>query len=473
MATDCPVCCEPYTGVHRRRVECPYPECKYGVCAGCIIAYLSASTTPETACMNCNRSFSLEYLAENVLSRAAVNRVRENQRSIAISLDRAHRAEALPYVPAYKSRLDDKKRLTELIKEIDEADSHLASLKDRKRRIVANIADAERPRARARLEEHRPRVVWEYPCTVHECRGLVAPDGKCHVCETWSCKRCSAPKTGKEDPDHECTQENIDTTRELRRNTKPCPGCGTLISRSAGCPQMHCVACRTNFDYRTGHILEERTVMNPHLAQWRAQNPNAEAAPVPEHNPCNGSARGLADTMFGRGWPACTRARRMFSHVARSASAAERYATQCAAWLENGAADLKIDHGIKFFAGEKDEGAWTRVMNRIWEKRQRAESYMQIWQTFATVVADTLRLALRDINRDDFEALTRTYASLNRIRIFTNDQLRKSASLHKGGVPCVLAFPGQHHLVFQGTPYETEWLEWEIEFFGQPVAASL
>jgi hypothetical protein len=117
------------------------------------------------------------------------------------------------------------------------------------------------------VEERRKFVM---PCQYEGCRGMLSSSYKCELCEKYTCPQCFGAIDGAKD-DHRCVQEDIDTADELRRNTKPCPQCGTRISKIDGCDQMWCVECKTAFSWARGTI-ESGNIHNPHFFQWMRQN---------------------------------------------------------------------------------------------------------------------------------------------------------------------------------------------------------
>jgi hypothetical protein len=73
----------------------------------------------------------------------------------------------------------------------------------------------------------------------------------------------------QKDIKHVCKQEDIDSVKAIRENTKPCPSCATRIQRSMGCSQMFCTICKVFFDWNTGkQIKNTQYVHNPHHVEW-------------------------------------------------------------------------------------------------------------------------------------------------------------------------------------------------------------
>jgi hypothetical protein len=109
---------------------------------------------------------------------------------------------------------------------------------------------------------------FQHKCCDPECRGFVSSAWKCGTCGKFSCTHCHEVKgaSSAEVEQHICNQDNVETIRLLRTDTKPCPSCGTYIYKTEGCDQMFCISCKQLWSWRTGKI-EERG-HNPHYLEW-------------------------------------------------------------------------------------------------------------------------------------------------------------------------------------------------------------
>ena len=110
------------------------------------------------------------------------------------------------------------------------------------------------------------------PCHVAGCRGYITvksdngEKGVCGVCGVEICKLCMAPITEQ----HECKPDDVATTKELKKNSRPCPKCAAPISKIDGCDQMWCVLCHTAFSWNTGE-LAKGVIHNPHFFAYQRQ----------------------------------------------------------------------------------------------------------------------------------------------------------------------------------------------------------
>ena len=128
--------------------------------------------------------------------------------------------------------------------------------------IAAPAADAAEPAAPA--PEKRTFVK---ACPVTNCRGFLSTQWKCGICDVKVCNKCHDPMVIEP---HICDADKVASVKLIAAESKPCPKCGTAISRTFGCDQMFCIGCKTPFSWRTGKI-ETGHIHNPHYHEWRQQ----------------------------------------------------------------------------------------------------------------------------------------------------------------------------------------------------------
>jgi hypothetical protein len=130
-------------------------------------------------------------------------------------------------------------------------------------------------------------------CQNNGCRGMLTTQYKCELCTKFTCSKCFLPIEG-ERAEHVCKQEDIDTVEELRKNSRPCPTCGTRISKIDGCDQMWCPECKTAFSWAKGTV-EKGVVHNPHYYQWmREHGGGVPRNPNDHNNDCGNAFQGAS-----------------------------------------------------------------------------------------------------------------------------------------------------------------------------------
>jgi hypothetical protein len=115
------------------------------------------------------------------------------------------------------------------------------------------------------------------PCLAVGCNGVHSTDNVdanghmiCAICGVKACSSCFESVPNNE---HKCDPAVLESLQLLDATTRPCPNCNTQITKTEGCSQMFCTACRTPFDWNTLKIIKGR-FHNPHTndATW---NPNS------------------------------------------------------------------------------------------------------------------------------------------------------------------------------------------------------
>ena len=121
-----------------------------------------------------------------------------------------------------------------------------------------------------RLRHGGELVVGEAPkkfvrkCPTEECKGFMNEDWFCGLCDRHFCEHCNEEVC----EGHECDPDAVKTMKLLKKDTKPCPKCGTMIQKLSGCRQMWCPDCHTAFDWVSGHI-ETGRIHNPHYMEFK------------------------------------------------------------------------------------------------------------------------------------------------------------------------------------------------------------
>ncbi len=115
----------------------------------------------------------------------------------------------------------------------------------------------------------KERSTFIRKCTVANCNGWLSSAWKCAVCENYACPDCFAVKGKVRGAEHTCDPGEKATADLIRKDTKPCPNCGTGIQRSEGCPVMFCTGCHKGFNWNTMEIITHG-IHNPHYYEWRA-----------------------------------------------------------------------------------------------------------------------------------------------------------------------------------------------------------
>jgi hypothetical protein len=114
----------------------------------------------------------------------------------------------------------------------------------------------------------KPKYVYLEKCKIENCRGFLNNHGICGICNKITCLLCSTVDIAIDT--HLCNPDDIESTKLIKKDTKPCPQCQTKIFKISGCDQMWCTQCHIAFSWKFGTL--ETKIHNPHYYQWMKEN---------------------------------------------------------------------------------------------------------------------------------------------------------------------------------------------------------
>ncbi len=269
--TECNICCEKYNKANNFKIVCAYSDCAYCACKKCVRTYL-LSTTNDPHCMACKKPWEYEFLIEN-LNKTFIDKDFKNWRKTVL-VDR--QISRTPQLMLLVSQQIEKEELTKqyndmfknisvLYKEIKNINNTIHDYKKQLRNLknqIYNINDNNE------LEIERKQFIM--PCPSQDCKGFLSSQYKCEICKINVCKDCHLPigidKSLKDT--HVCNPDDVESTKNIKKETRPCPKCGTRIFKIAGCDQMWCTICHTAFSWNTNKIIITNQIHNPHFTEY-------------------------------------------------------------------------------------------------------------------------------------------------------------------------------------------------------------
>jgi len=334
---ECNVCCEAFNNTTHVAVAC---VCEFVACSACIKTYLvGISTDPN--CMQCNKAWSDKFLAKVLGSTYMKGEYITHRKELLVQQQLARLPETMAAAEQYKrisvintqikqiqaeyktyqkptpsyseqiaaiqrnyAALKMDTTCEEKQKQLaEEYDAQLAQLKQesnhalalqRERKIAIHqlqhdinvIENGGNPfGTEKKVEEARKFIM---PCPNTDCRGYLSSQYKCELCEYHTCAKCfDLIGLHKETANHLCKLENIESAEFIRKQSKPCPCCGTRISKIDGCDQMWCTQCKKAFSWNTGTIITG-TIHNPHFYQYQRTLGGGEMVRNPDDVVCGG-----------------------------------------------------------------------------------------------------------------------------------------------------------------------------------------
>ena len=271
---NCDVCCEKFNKINHKKVDCPF--CDLQSCRACTQRYL-LSISDDPHCMGCKNMWNREFVDTWCTRYFRNTELRRHRETILFEREKALMPDTQPAVERILAMLrihaiinEQRRRLIELHQK------HGIYLPITSNVIIPqDILELREEMEESYRELERLRhggdvVVGEAPkkfvrkCPTEVCKGFMNEDWFCGLCDRHFCEHCNE-QLGE---GHTCDPDAVKTMELLKKDTKPCPKCGTMIQKLSGCAQMWCPHCHTAFDWRTGHI-ETGRIHNPHYMEFK------------------------------------------------------------------------------------------------------------------------------------------------------------------------------------------------------------
>jgi hypothetical protein len=271
---NCDVCCEKFNKINHKKVECPF--CDLQSCRACSQRYL-LSISDDPHCMGCKNIWNREFVDTFCTKYFRNTELRRHRETILFEREKARMPETQTEVERIRAMRkmhfiinSQRKRLIELhqkhgiyipITNNVPIPEEILQLRDD---MEESYRELERLRHGGEIIAGEPPKKFVRKCPMEECKGFMNEDWFCGLCDGHFCEHCN-DKIGD---DHTCDQDAVKTMELLKKDTKPCPKCGTMIQKLSGCAQMWCPDCHTAFDWRTGEI-ETGRIHNPHYMEFK------------------------------------------------------------------------------------------------------------------------------------------------------------------------------------------------------------
>ena len=259
----CLICTEKYNISNHFKVCCMY--CQFESCRKCCETYIVNERVAK--CMNteCVKEWTRKFLADNFTKKFIKTTWKNNLEIVGLEKEKA----LLPATQGIVETIIEREKIKVQIDELDRLMRELGS-----RRLHLNIEYNRYGNARYAAANERKQFIRA--CPEEHCRGFLSSQWKCGLCGLWTCPECHVVKGERQDMEHTCDTNDLETAKLLEKDTKSCPKCGTGIFKIDGCDQIWCTQCHTAFSWRTGRI--ETHIHNPHYYEWQRRN-NGGTAP--------------------------------------------------------------------------------------------------------------------------------------------------------------------------------------------------
>ncbi len=368
---ECEICCLKY----KNSVECNF--CFQKACMNCIEKYIH-----NQSCMFCNRPWTYEFLQEKLSKTFFKNQYKKSLEKTLFEKEKA-------FLPATQEVIDKKLKIDKIMEEIGLLQDALKTLKQ---------------------NETKQQNTKTVSCPNTKCNGFLDDKYECSLCNCNVCKKCLLIKENEE---HKCKEEDLETMKELKKNCKPCPSCTMFIWKIDGCDQMWCISCKKAFSWNTGEIVT-KNIHNPHYYEWFRR----QGREVPREAPVN-QCEGLPDY-----WSINNRQYTGSKEIDEQIIKLHRCLIHLQDYELREISDWKINlhHRINFLNRKIDKNKFMFLIQRTNKKHLFNKEKKSIYQTYFSVCCDLLREVIRVKNEEE---QLNIYEQLQSIQKYSRENLKK------------------------------------------------
>lgn len=290
---ECSICAEKYNNSTHKPVPCEYGDCVFKACKLCVRTYL-LNTTLEPHCMHCKKIWTELFIVEQLNRSFITSDYKIHRKSLLLEREISKLPETMHVAERQKRINEQAYAAAQLSLKAKEAERVLHAIYhelNEANREIGRIRGGGALRGGEGEEAAAERKKFIMPCPNNDCRGYLSSQYKCGLCNLFTCNACHEIIGGKKDDPHTCKEENVQSAELIKKDTKPCPTCGTRISKISGCDQMWCPECKKAFSWKTG-LVDNGIIHNPHFYQY--QRDNAAGQDIPR-NPGDVVCGGICD----------------------------------------------------------------------------------------------------------------------------------------------------------------------------------
>ena len=410
--TSCQICYEDFTSSLRARIQCP--SCPLEACRECVRKYLlQTSELPHCMANTCKCAWDRKFLIDNTLKAFVNGNYKQHRAEILLEQEKARMPETMPAVEKYRNI---GKLQAEVVKENEE----LVKLKVQIRILKANLYHKKNKISRIKRGDcgEEKKREFKHKCGVDDCKGFLSSSWKCGVCDTWSCPKCFEVIGTDKNCGHECDQNNVESAKLIKKETRNCPSCATRIFKIEGCDQMWCTQCHIAFSWKTG-LQVNGVIHNPHFYQWQREGGKVAAVQTPGAQVCGGLPNGwllrrqLNLALTGNKTKNCDMSIKIMHLHAGAAHFQHWELDKVRRDCQNAANNKPLR--IKYLCKEITEEQLKRKLQQNDKKKEKKTAQLQVYELVNTVFMENLN----DIHQMLFEILEGNMTSKLRQKIIT------------------------------------------------------
>lgn len=426
---ECSICVEKYNKSTRKVVICEL--CNYESCASCWKQYLLGSLN-EPHCMSCKKPFTKKFLVNNFTKSWCAKQLKAHREDILLEHQKA-------LLPNTQRAAENQKYVYKLDETIKNNNIEIRNLKEQLQELTIETRRLMHEKVRIEnnldviveegtSEKNKDRKIFNLKCPKEDCRGYLSSQYKCGVCETWVCPKCFVIKKEKNDETHTCKDDDIETVKYLKTQTKSCPKCSMSIQKIDGCDMMFCTSCHVAFSWNTGEI-HVGNIHNPHYYEWMRNNGGLERQPGDQA--CGGLITYASlHAFYGNNGTIQKVIRDKLDLVHRFAVDT----TERALIGERDIDAILRDLRVKYILGYLDEEKWKQLVHKHTKAHEKNREYRQIIQMYTDTIGDLFRnITMKKTSKEVYDILL----EMERLRVYVNTHIMSIREVYNSKISII------------------------------------
>ncbi len=254
---DCSICCEKFNRSSHFKVECKGCNTEDAACRTCCQTFI-LNGTQDPMCMFCKNPWDRDFMNNNLTKKFV-------DKDLKLFSENVFVERQISLLPDTQKDAIKEKQIRDLSEKINEANSELNRIKKmlHDQKEIMRAYNLEIYRLRSGTVTETTTDNFTIKCPTEDCNGFLDSKYFCTLCDTKFCRMCMEIKG----ENHVCNEETKATIQAIKKEAKPCPGCGEMISKIDGCDQMWCIKCHIQFSWRTGAQITGYN-HNPEYFRW-------------------------------------------------------------------------------------------------------------------------------------------------------------------------------------------------------------
>lgn len=252
---ECSICCEKFNNSNHLKIVCKGCDTNEYACRSCCQTFI-LSGIQDPMCMFCKSPWDREFINKNLTKKFVNKDLKEFSENIFLERQ-------ISLLPETQGEAIKEKNIRNITEKLAEANLKLNCIK-KKFQDQKNLINSYK----REINEHRAGTIttvdnFTIKCPSSNCKGFLDSKYFCSLCEIKFCRHCMEVKG----ENHVCDEDIKATVKAINRQSKPCPGCGEMISKIDGCDQMWCIKCHIQFSWKTGARITGYN-HNPEYFRW-------------------------------------------------------------------------------------------------------------------------------------------------------------------------------------------------------------